>query len=95
MKRTPLRKVSKKYAKELATYRSLKKFILGKRMYCEMPSRTGCPSCLNRATQIHHKFGRGKNLNSVIYWLAVCDSCHKYIEEHKNEARKMGLILYK
>lgn len=92
MKRTPLRKVSKKYAKELATYRSLKKFILGERYYCEMPSRTGAPSCLNRATQIHHMKGRGKNLNSVVYWLAICNDCHRYIHDHANEARKLGVL---
>lgn len=85
--------MSKRRAKELKTYRELKMFILGKRPYCEMPSRTGAPTCLNPATEIHHVRGRyGPMLNDTRYWIAICDDCHKYLHEHANEARKLGVL---
>lgn len=96
MKRTPLRRVSKKRAAELVTYRSLKEYILKERPYCEMPSPTGAVSCLGRSAQIHHMKGRaGPLLNDVRWWMAVCASCHTYIEDHKKEMRARKVILYK
>ncbi len=92
MKRTPLRRVSKKRAKELVIYRSLKKYILSQRPYCEMISQSGIPSCLNYATQIHHSHGRGKLLNEVKFWWALCTECHAWIHDHAREARAKGLL---
>jgi hypothetical protein len=87
--------VSKKRAGENRVYASLKNHILETRIYCEMPSRTGAPSCLNRATQIHHMKGRtGPLLCDVTWWLAVCQDCHTYIEDHKKEMRTRKVILY-
>lgn len=92
-RRTPLRRVSKRRAAELKVYASLKNYILSQRIYCECPSRTGAPTCLNEATQVHHLRGRhGELLNDTRYWLVVCDTCHKYIHSHGRESRQKGLL---
>ena len=47
--------------------------------------------CTRHATDVHHKAGRiGKNYLDVNTWLAVCRSCHTWIEEHPKEARELG-----
>jgi hypothetical protein len=90
-----IRRASKKRAGELKVYQSLKQYILSQRPYCEMPSRTGTPSCLNRATQIHHMKGRaGSLLCNVTYWMAVCQECHDYIHTHAKESRAAGLLKF-
>lgn len=47
--------------------------------------------CTRDATDVHHKAGRGENHNNVSTWLAVCRSCHRWIEEHPVEAKELGL----
>jgi hypothetical protein len=94
-RKKPLRRASKKRAGELKVYRSLKNYILSRHPYCEMPSRTGAPSCLNKATQIHHVRGRSDNLLcDITWWMAVCEDCHAYIHEHAKESRKRGLLKF-
>jgi len=86
---TKLRPVSARRAAQLKVYRSLKKFVLKARPYCEMGD---CP--LRRATQIHHMKGReGARLNDTRYWLAVCAQCHDWIHAHPKEARRIGVLL--
>ena len=92
MKKTPLRRASKKRAKELATYYVLKKAMLAKRPFCEYPSTNGLPACTNLANDIHHIRGRGRKLNNVLYWLPICAEHHRYLHEHGKEARKLGLL---
>lgn len=93
MKRTPLRRVSKKRAHDLAIYRSLKKYVLLQRYFCEYPATDGCPSCMKPATEIHHMRGRaGAMLNNVKYWLPICREHHRYLHDHGREARELGLL---
>lgn len=47
--------------------------------------------CTGDATDVHHKAGRGENHLVISTWLAVCRSCHRYIEEHPVEAKELGL----
>jgi len=47
--------------------------------------------CTGKATDVHHKAGRGENHLNISTWLAVCRSCHRWIEEHPNEAKELGL----
>ena len=63
MKRTALRRCSKKHAKELATYRILRLAYISENPICEMQG------CHKQATQIHHKAKRGKNLNAIDTWM--------------------------
>jgi hypothetical protein len=44
--------------------------------------------------QIHHKKGRiGHLLWNTKYFLAVCPNCHRYIEDHPEQARSNGWSL--
>lgn len=46
-----------------------------------------------RATQIHHmKKPKSKYLNDESTWMAVSSHAHRYIEDHKSEARKKGYL---
>lgn len=60
-----------------------------------MPSETGLPTCFRKATQVHHMKGRtGSLLCDTRYWLAVCQECHRYIEDHKKWSRQKKVIHY-
>lgn len=46
--------------------------------------------CTAHATDIHHKAGRSKKYLDVLTWLAVCRTCHQWIELHPKEAKELG-----
>ena len=46
--------------------------------------------CGGYATDIHHKAGRVENHLKISTWMAVCRSCHRWIEENPNEAKELG-----
>ena len=46
--------------------------------------------CTLKATDIHHKQGRGKYHLDTSTWLSVCRNCHNYIEHHPEEAKELG-----
>jgi hypothetical protein len=88
MKRTPLRKVSKKRQKELREYSKLRKAHLSEHPTCEV--------CKERqATDIHHILarGRGGGLNDTGNFLAVCRPCHTLIHEKPSYARENGWLI--
>lgn len=87
MKRTPLRKVSKKRAKENREYLKLRAEFLKARPYCEIFE----PCCTRKATEIHHVNGRnGKRLLDMNQCLPTCRSCHRFITDNKKYAQEMG-----
>ena len=47
-------------------------------------------NCTQVATDVHHKAGRGENHNVISTWLAVCRSCHSWIELNPEEAKELG-----
>lgn len=47
--------------------------------------------CTGEATDVHHKAGRGENHLKISTWLAVCRSCHSWIELNPLEAKELGL----
>jgi len=47
--------------------------------------------CTKDSTEVHHKEGRGEQHNNFSTWLAVCRSCHQWIEMHPLEAKELGL----
>lgn len=47
--------------------------------------------CTGNATDVHHKAGRGENHLNISTWLAVCRSCHSWIELNPTEAKELGL----
>lgn len=86
MKRTPLRRVSKKHAQNLVTYRALRLAYLEDNPVCEMPS------CHQPATTIHHKAKRGISLNKIDTWMGLCMLCHQKVEDNKLWARAEGYL---
>lgn len=87
MKRTPLRKTSKKRASELRVYSVLKKTFLKLRPYCEIFE----PCCTRTAVDVHHTNGR-KRLNEIRDWLPACRACHDFIHSRPKYAREMGFL---
>ena len=83
--RKPINKIGKKLAREKKTYSKLRLEFLEKpeNMFCAVYPHL-------RADQIHHKRGRGKNLNKVETWLAVSDDGHKWVEANPKLARERG-----
>lgn len=87
MKKVPIRRVSKKRAKELTQYFKLRNEYLEALPICGV--------CKEReAFHIHHKNKRNNaRLNDQKYWVGVCASCHSFIHDHPEAARKEGWLL--
>lgn len=53
-----------------------------------------CEACrTNRATQVHHKSGRGRFYLVVATWMAVCFKCHDWITRNGKAAAAKGWIV--
>lgn len=87
MKRSPLRRVSRKQGERLAVYRVLKGHYFEEHPACEMPR------CKKWAEDIHHKAGRGINTNNVEFFMAVCRTCHRKIHDQPVWAAEKGYLL--
>ena len=87
-----MRRVSPKHKKELAIYYKLKKSFLTQNRGCQAYTLSGA-KCDRLATQVHHRKGRGKYLNIVASWMAVCYLCHDTIETKRSWAKAMGYLL--
>jgi len=81
-----LKPVSEKLKKERKIYSRLRKQFL-----LENPRCAVFPWL--KATEVHHKRGRGKYLNDVSTWLAVSHEGHRKIEENPEWAKEMGYSL--
>jgi hypothetical protein len=59
--------------------------------------QAGIPGfCTKQTHDVHHKAGRiGDMLLKEEYWLAVCRSCHDWIETHPIESRELGYSISK
>lgn len=97
-KRTGLRKVSTRRAKEMKEYRERKKSFM------KLPGNQFCPVHLAgiftgdsnqvKTRDVHHMAGReGKLLNDERYWLAVSRAGHNWIHANPNEARRRGWLI--
>ncbi len=97
-KRTPLRRVSKKRAKENSAYsKRIKEWKL-ENPYCMacVPiakfTHAGLPT-RDRTKDCHHMAGKeGKLLLDETWWLPVCRRCHDWIGDYSNAARELGLL---
>ena len=87
-KRKPIPKKSAKRVDEEKVYRKERDRYLKSFQMCEVK---GCPSF---ALDIHHKKGRiGSLLTDSNYFMGVCRSCHKVIEENPVWAKEKGYSL--
>jgi len=85
IRRTPIRRISKKKTRELAEYTRLRAVFMQQKPTCEV--------CHKRdSTECHHVHGRGKNYLAVETWLATCGPCHRTIHNRPGEARKNGFL---
>lgn len=86
LRRTRLRPVSKKRAKEGRTYSELRKEFLAANAWCLVVAG-------KRTTEIHHTAGRsGANYLDVSTWMAVSREGHVWIHAHPKESRARGWL---
>lgn len=90
-RRTPIRRVSPKQSKLLRQYAKQRKAFLEAHPWCEVCTEPGDRRA--RATDIHHKKGRGKYLLDESTWLAVSREGHRWIHDHPKQAAELGYIL--
>ena len=98
MKRTPLRKVSKKRAKINRERQRLVEQELGERTSCEAGAtiylNTGVACCRARATELHEPLMRSRGGSSLDpeNTIAICRGCHRWIHDHPETATELGLL---
>lgn len=91
--RKPIAPRSKKRAAQEREYSKLRKDFLLSSPTCQakLPNR-----CTHHATDVHHMKGRiGPLLTDTKFFLAVCRSCHDWIETHPEEAKELGFSISK
>jgi hypothetical protein len=80
----PMRLQSSKIVKLNAAYSILREQFLKRKPHCE----AHLPGCAINATDVHHKKGRtGTLFLDDTEFLAVCRTCHTWIETHPKEAK--------
>ena len=87
-KRKRLAPMSKKRKEDSKKYSALRAKFLRAHPLC-MARRKGCTM---KATDIHHKAGRGKNYLDQATWLPACRTCHNWIHNNPSGARALGLL---
>jgi len=80
--------VSKKRQGEMDTYGRLRDAFITAKPRCEAK----LVGCTGISTDVHHKAGRvGENYLKIGTWLAVCRSCHSWIETNPEAAKELNL----
>lgn len=89
LKRTPLRRVSKKQGAKLRDYSKIRAEFLSENRRCEV-----CvPEICRHASQdVHHSQGRGPYLCAKETFVAACRPCHDWIHSHPGQAREAGYL---
>ena len=91
LKKTPLRRVSKKQRKRNEEYTELRRDFLEAHPLCGVCHR-------RKATEVHHTDGRGERTNATNTWLGCCRPCHQRIHFGASEgygpawAREQGYL---
>ena len=86
-----MKKISSKMSKINNEYSKLRREYLTEHQMCHAKIH----NCSLRATDVHHKKGRGKYHLDVDTWMPVCRSCHMWIETHPEEAKDLGFSISK
>jgi hypothetical protein len=90
VKRTPVKKVADRRAKELRIYAKLCPEFKKANPECQ----ARLEGCTWRTTDVHHKKGKENELlNKVEYFLPVCRNCHDIIGSQHTRAKKLGLSI--
>lgn len=88
-KKKPQKKIQPKSKKQIELdkiYSQLRMRFLERKPLCE----AALQGCTHSATDVHHKKGRGRWYLVVSSWMAVCRTCHEWIETHPIEATEKG-----
>jgi 5-methylcytosine-specific restriction endonuclease McrA len=87
MKRSRLRRTSKKRATQNRAYSKLRKEFLLRRLYCDI--------CKTKpVSHVHHKDGReGLLLVDLSKWMALCFDCHRRVHANPKWARDQGYLI--
>lgn len=97
-RKSRLRPVSKKRARELSVYRVKRERFLAEHDRCEIGPVLHAAditesNCTYSGVEVHHRKRRlGGNLTDESTWLASCPECHRWIETHASTARRLGII---
>jgi len=86
-----INKVSSKMSKINAAYAKLRKQYLLDKSVCHAKIH----KCSIKATDVHHKKGRGIYHLDVSTWMPLCRNCHAWIEENPSEAYELGFSSYR
>lgn len=87
MKRTPLRKISKKLSPRMNRYYKIKKEFLKGKLKCDACKR------YSNYLEVHHVSGRfGERLCNEKDFMAVCRSCHEIIERNRKMSYEKGYL---
>lgn len=79
--------ISLKKAKELKIYRIERDRYFKEHPICEFPG------CASRKITLHHRRGRcGTLLTDRRYFCSLCLKHHNYVNEHNEEAQKLGFV---
>lgn len=95
-KRLP-RKSAKRREEEIL-YDALRKAFLHAHPRCQMilsrflDGQQTLAQCRSKATDVHHKRGRGKYYLDDTTWMAICRQHHKWIHDNMKEAEALGYI---
>ncbi len=80
-------KFSDKRKKINAAYNVLRDQYMKAHPVCE----ARLPGCTYNSTECHHSRGRGEFMLDQTTYKALCEHCHRYVELHPIEAKKLGL----
>jgi hypothetical protein len=91
---TRINPVSDKKRKQNKEYSVLRKDFLKDKTnsYCKA-ALPGCTGKDKSTLTIHHMKGRGRHTLDKNTWVTLCFNCHRWVEEHPEKAKIMGLSL--
>jgi hypothetical protein len=88
----PLKPVSDKKDVLDVLYSKLRKEFLNKpenaTCFAKLPC---CQGGFKEELTVHHTKGRGRYYLDTKTWIALCMSCHQWVETHHEEAKEMNL----
>jgi hypothetical protein len=91
VRRTPIRRRSKKESERLRRYDRARTIVMETANgMCEAVTNR----CMGPAGQVHHRRGRdGELVDDLDNLLAVCYACHDYIHSHPHESYERGWMI--
>lgn len=94
MKRTPIRRVSKKKAKADRVYAKARQAVFARAGWeCEANVEGICPPGAHRAEVVHHRRLRSQGgTHDLSNLVALCDTAHRWAHDNPLAAQQLGLI---